>query len=172
MDLMQSSFLRALGWSLIDSVWQMGILWLLYLGITANGRRFNPIKRHSLALLSIAGGSAWFLAELVFNLLNPGHLAFTATRETLIDRFSQITPGLDSILPMLSLSYLLVSLVLFIRLIRQYRSTRNLATQGLQKIRPQLKIFTEYHRKKLNISRKIEIWVSSNIDSPITIRFW
>jgi hypothetical protein len=66
MELAQSAFLRALGWSLIDSVWQMGILWLLYLGITSNGRRFDASKRHSLALLSIAGGSAWFLGELVY----------------------------------------------------------------------------------------------------------
>ena len=108
---MQSSFLRALGWSLIDSVWQMGILWVLYLGITANGRRFNPVKRHSLALLSIAGGSVWFLAELVFNLVNPGRLAFTATRETVIDKFTRYTPGLESVLPALALTYLLVCLV-------------------------------------------------------------
>jgi beta-lactamase regulating signal transducer with metallopeptidase domain len=172
MDLMQSGFLRALGWSLIDSVWQMGILWVLYLGITANGRRFNAIKRHSLALLSIAGGSAWFLAELVFNLLNPGRLAFTATRETVIDQFTRLTPGLESMLPMLALAYLLVCLVLFIRLIRQYRSTKTLTTEGLQKIRPELRLFTRHHSEQLNINRKIEIWVSANIDSPLTIGFW
>ena len=172
MDLMQSSFLRALGWSLIDSVWQMGILWVLYLGITANGRRFNPIKRHSLALLSIAGGSVWFLAELVFNLFNPGRLAFTATRETVIDKFTRYTPGLESVLPALALTYLLVCLVLFIRLIKQYRTTRMLTTQGLQKIRPELRLFTQFHSKQLNISRKIEIWVSANIDSPLTVGFW
>ncbi|HSB93085.1 MAG TPA: M56 family metallopeptidase [Flavitalea sp.] len=172
MDLMQSGFLRALGWSLIDSVWQMGILWVLYLGITGNGRRFTAIKRHSLALLSIAGGSAWFLGELVFNLMNPGRLAFTATRETVIDQVTRFTPGLESALPTLALAYLLVCLVLFIRLIRQYRTTRSLATQGLQKICPELRLFTQFHSRQLNITRKIEIWVSANIDSPLTIGFW
>src|SRR6478735_10826678 len=172
MDLVQSSFLRALGWSLIDSVWQMGILWVLYLGITANGKRFNASKRHSLALLSIAGGSTWFLSELIYNLVNPGGIAFTATRETVIYHFTTLTPGLDSVLPILSIAYLFVCPMLFIRLIRQYRLTRKLSIDGLQKIHPELRLFTQQHSKQLNISRKIQIWLSANIDSPLTIGFW
>src|SRR5258708_34411175 len=64
----QSAFLKALGWTLLDSLWQIGILWLLYVLLTANGKKFQSRQRHSIALLSLAGGSLWFVITLVINL--------------------------------------------------------------------------------------------------------
>ena len=37
----QSAFLKALGWSLLDSFWQMGILWLLYVLLTAQWEKIS-----------------------------------------------------------------------------------------------------------------------------------
>ena len=65
--ILQSAFLKALGWSLIDSLWQMGIVWLIYLAITRSGKRFNANMRHNLALISLAAGSSWFMFSLIFN---------------------------------------------------------------------------------------------------------
>ena len=31
----QSAFLKALGWALLNSVWQMGLLWVMFLLLTA-----------------------------------------------------------------------------------------------------------------------------------------
>jgi hypothetical protein len=64
MSLHQSAFLKALGWSLMDSLWQMGVLWVLYVLLTANGKRFTSRQLHSVDFLSLAGGSLCF----VFNL--------------------------------------------------------------------------------------------------------
>ena len=63
----QSAFLKALGWSLLDSLWQMGLLWLVYVGLTMNGKKFLSRQRHTIALLSLAGGSLWFLVTLIIN---------------------------------------------------------------------------------------------------------
>src|SRR5829696_7389253 len=65
--LSQSAFLKALGWSLLDSFWQVGILWLLYVVLTHNGKKFQSTQRHSLALLSLAAGSLWFLVTLILH---------------------------------------------------------------------------------------------------------
>ena len=63
--LYQSAFLKALGWSLLDSFWQVGVLWLLYVVLTRNGRKFRSGQKHSLALFSLGGGALWFLITLV-----------------------------------------------------------------------------------------------------------
>ena len=65
--LYQSAFLKALGWSLLDSFWQMGLLWLVYVVLTRNGKKFKSAQKHSLALLSLAGGATWFLITLVLH---------------------------------------------------------------------------------------------------------
>src|SRR5690349_20680051 len=66
----QSAFLEALGWSLLDSLWQMGSLWIVYTLLTLNGKKFSSSARHGLALLTIAGGTAWFFATLFLNYRN------------------------------------------------------------------------------------------------------
>jgi len=172
MDLVQSKFLQALGWSLIDSVWQMGILWLVYLVLTGKGRRHTPKIRHSIALLSITGGASWFLAELVFNLLNPGQLAFDGARHNLVQNYLGFSSSIEPVVPFLSIVYLLVCFTLFIKLISQYRNTRNLTRQRLYRISPAFRLFTEKHARQLQIGRKVQIWLSAHVDSPLTIGFW
>ena len=61
----RSLLLKALGWSLLNSLWQMAFLWLLYILITGKGNRFSARAKHNLALLLSITGSAWFLFTLV-----------------------------------------------------------------------------------------------------------
>ncbi len=65
----QSTFLEALGWSLIDSLWQMGLLWMGYTATTLNGNRYTSAKRFSLALIAVAAGGLWFLGQFRIKLL-------------------------------------------------------------------------------------------------------
>jgi hypothetical protein len=58
---LHSGSLAALGRTLLNSVWQMGALWLLYLLLTGNHKRFSAAARHNLALLLAASGCSWFL---------------------------------------------------------------------------------------------------------------
>ena len=75
--LYQSAFLKALGWSLLDSFWQIGVLWLVYVLLTQNGKRLKSGQKHSLALLSLAGGALWFIITLMIHF---NHLVDQATR--------------------------------------------------------------------------------------------
>ena len=43
-ELFQSAFLKALGWALFDSLWQMGVLWLVYVLLTRNGKVLRQVK--------------------------------------------------------------------------------------------------------------------------------
>jgi hypothetical protein len=66
----QSALFEALGWTLIDSLWQMGAIWSFYSLFTFNGSRHSSTKRHGLAMLSITAGTIWFFVSLAFNYQN------------------------------------------------------------------------------------------------------
>lgn len=176
----QSAFLKALGWSLLDSLWQMGVLWLLYVLLTANGKKFNARQRHTLALLSLAGGTCWFLVTLVINfykaaaapevitlIVNAGEAVSTPSPFK-----GAVATWLEPVLPFLSVAYLLVTALLFCRFYRQYRYTRQLFRQGLEKINPELRVFLQQAVQHMSISKKVSIWLSSLVDTPLTIGFW
>lgn len=173
----QSAFLKALGWSLLDSLWQMGALWLIYVLLTANGRKFNARQRHTLALLSLAGGSGWFLITLIINFYKA---AAAPEVITLVVNAGEMAPAvkgdmatwLEPVLPFLSVAYLLITAGLFFRFYHQYRSTRRLFHQGLQKANPELRVFLQQAVQHMSIHRKVNIWLSSLVDTPLTIGFW
>lgn len=176
----QSAFLKALGWSLIDSLWQMGVLWLIYVLLTANGKKFNARQRHNLALLSLAGGTLWFLVTLVINFYQA---AAAPTIVTLLVNAGEalsapsslkgsIATWLEAAMPFLSVVYLLITALLLVRFYRQYRYTRRLFHQGLQKIDPRLRVFLQEASQHMSIPRKVGIWLSSMVDTPLTIGFW
>src|SRR3984957_9963909 len=62
--------LKALGWALFDSLWQMAALWLLYSMLIAVFHAAAARIRHGLALLTIGLGTIWtgvpFFAALFF----------------------------------------------------------------------------------------------------------
>jgi len=182
MDVLDHSvFLKALGWSLLDSFWQIGILWLIYVLLTRNGKRFQSRQRHSLALLSLAGGSLWFLITLIFHfyqLVNTETVSiysnYSSSKYPVIAN-SSITSFftiIESILPFLSLVYLLAIIYLFIRLYRQYYLTQKLFSTGVYKVNPELRVFLNYLIAQMGIKKNVSIWLSKHVDTPLTIGFW
>src|SRR6478672_6216567 len=117
----QSAFLKALGWALLNSLWQMALLWLVYVGLTMNGKKLLSRQRHAIALLSLAGGSLWFIATLVINLYKaasgPQVITLYVT-ESDPAIANHTLPGIIShlfepALPFLSLAYLVAATFLF-----------------------------------------------------------
>ena len=167
----QSAFLKALGWSLLDSFWQVGILWLIYVILTSDGRRFQSRQRHSLALLSLMGGSAWFIISFVFHYQQ-------VIKESVVvsvgsgSSFTSIFNILEPILPFLSVAYLSVLIYLSIRLYAQYRNTRFLFTSGTYKVNPELRAFLQQVASHMGIKKNVRIWLSELVDTPLTVGFW
>jgi beta-lactamase regulating signal transducer with metallopeptidase domain len=166
--ILQSAFLRALGWSLIDSLWQMGVVWLMYLAITRRGKKFNADSRHNLALLSLAAGSFWFIFSLIFNTFSgrPG------TAGGLSDLLGQVPGKLEAVLPWLSVGYLLVTIVLAIRLHRQLSYTKILSTKGLRKADPEIRVFLQHLAAQMGLKKEIRVWISELVETPLTVGFW
>jgi len=175
--LYQSAFLKALGWALLNSLWQMALLWLVYVGLTMNGKKLLSRQRHAIALLSLAGGSLWFIATLVINLYKaasgPQVITLYVT-ESDPAIANHTLPGIIShlfepALPFLSLAYLVAATFLFVRFYVQYRHTQRLFTTGLHKADAEWRLFLQQAVQHMSIKKKVQIWLSSLVDTPVTL---
>lgn len=178
-EVYQSAFLKALGWSLLDSLWQMGILWVLYMVLTGNGKKFRPNQRHTLALLSLSGGFVWFLFTLVINFYKaaaqPEVITVYAAEAAIVTSNSlveQLAGWIEPVLPLLSIGYLLIAALLFIRFYRQYNLTQRLLHNEIRKADPELRVFLQQAAVHLGIKKKVQIWLSGLVDAPLTLGFW
>ena len=172
--LYQSAFLKALGWSLLDSFWQMGAMWLIYVLLTGNGTKFKSGQKHSLALLSLAGGALWFVVTLMFrfNQLVDDAVTGTLLQTETNSSITTVFPFIEPVLPFLSIAYLLSVAYLFIRLYRQYYVTQKLFTKGIYKVNPELRVFLKRMVAQMGIKKEVRIWLSALVDTPLTIGFW
>ncbi len=170
LEVLQSGFLKALGWSLIDSLWQLGGLWLLYTLITRNGRKLTANQRHNLAFFSLALGAAWFLGTIVLHLVSgKPSVSLPVSSPEFLTIFSN---ALEPLLPVFSSGYLLMTAVLMIRLYRQFQYTRLISNQGLKKADPEIRVFLRQLAPGMGINKEIRVYLSSLIATPLTIGFW
>ncbi|HEX6427385.1 MAG TPA: M56 family metallopeptidase [Niastella sp.] len=179
-SLYQSAFLKALGWALLNSLWQMAVLWLVYMALTRSGKKLLSRQRHTIALLSLTGGSLWFLTTLVINLYKaasgPQLITLYVTENDPAYAATSwpgfITQWFEPALPFLSMAYLLAAAFLFIRFYFQYRHTQQLFTNGLQKAPPEWRIFLQQVVQQMSIKKNVQIWLSSLVDTPVTLGFF
>ena len=145
------------------------------------GKNFNSKQRHSLALLSLIGGSLWFVVTLAFHFyetVNAGTVIVyteSSLSPTAVLSNSSITlffTVIEPIFPFLSLAYLLTILYLFIRLYRQYYVTQKLFSTGIYKVKPELRVFLKHIAAQMGIKKEVSIWLSNLVDTPLTIGFW
>jgi beta-lactamase regulating signal transducer with metallopeptidase domain len=169
--------LKALGWALFNSLWQMAALWLLYSLLIAI---FHPAAariRHGLALLFLSIGAFWtgitfFAAYLFPNNGNSFWLPFLSPAQSTPGWFWQTSRSLmDTILSYGSTLYLLILSGLLIRYSSQYWRTRKLTRKGLTSMPAEFRVFVTANALQLNIRKPVGTWLSSLIDVPITLGF-
>jgi beta-lactamase regulating signal transducer with metallopeptidase domain len=167
----QSAFLKALGWALLNSIWQMAILWLVYLLLSASLRKLTADIKHSVAILLLGAGFIWFGSTLAIKYLD------YSESPTIVSSMEEITAGLsfqslELALPYLSSLYLLVTLFLFFRFVSQYRYTKYVSTHATHKLKPELRLYVRQIAERMGIKKNVQVWLSEIVDTPMTIGFW
>jgi hypothetical protein len=178
--LTQSALLKALGGELFNSLWQMALLWLLYRALIAVFAAASAHVRHGLALLFLATGVLWTTASFFIDYFFSGALPGTGPWWDVVFRageyngYSFLLTGrqlINEALPYCSFGYLLVLVFLFIRYSNQYFHSRQLKGQSLSKIQPGLRIFVEETSRLMGIRKKVQVWLSSRVEGPVTLGF-
>lgn len=57
----QANFLQSLGWAIINSLWQLALLWLVYQLITSLFSKWGAASRSRLAAVLLISGFGWFI---------------------------------------------------------------------------------------------------------------
>lgn len=177
--LSQSAFLKALGWALVNSLWQFGLLWMVFVLLVNNTKRLSSSLRHGIALLLLSTGFIWFGAGLSYQYFAytapdaysavfylPGeHPAYTSFL-TAVQNIIQLN------LPYISGIYLLMVTALLLQFFSHYYKANQLITTGLSKISARLRLHVYELSQQLGIRRKVQVWVSAFVDTPMVIGFF
>jgi bla regulator protein BlaR1 len=167
-----SNFLQALGWAVLNSLWQMAFLWVIFQVILSFGINKSAAKSR-LATILLSTGFAWFMFTLISHwLIDPDAIkrslfaigSFETGKATWNEQ-------LQMILPYASVAYLLLLFIPTIQFIRNYRFVQVIRKKGLSKCNVDLRIFVQQFAERMGIHKHVHIYISDLITSPVTIGF-
>src|SRR4051812_16276193 len=182
--LLHSPLLQALGYAIINSLWQFALLWLLYYSINTIFR-LSTHQKYITGLVLEFAGFTWFLETFHFyykqtlllfqdRIINhqiyfPGF--FSPGHETIKQKFFLLILRFEQFFPFLSIAYLTLLLVLIVRWIYSYNYTQQVRTDGLREVEINWRLFVQKFSFQLGIKRKVEIFISEKVKTPLTIGF-
>jgi beta-lactamase regulating signal transducer with metallopeptidase domain len=183
-EITHSPFLQALGYSIINSLWQFALLWLIYVSINTLFK-LSSHQKYSTGLLLQFLGFTWFTITFTFyfnqfsNLPNDYslnqpyflHIAHVNS-ETVRERFLTWIIQTERLLPYLSISYLAFLIFSCCKWIKAYNYTFALRNKGLQKVEVTWRIFVQQISIQLGIKREVKIYLSEMVQTPLTIGFF
>lgn len=182
-----SALLRALGWSLFNSLWQMSLLWAFYHLFLLVFKQLSARARHGLALLLLTAGFCWSAVTFItFYLFAPGEPL--AGQTAVIGTFPGDLPGLPAahgfaailgvarrlageILPWCSTLYLLILAGLLVHYSRQYIRSRRIVREGLSPLAPEFDAFVANAGDRMGIRASVKAYLSTLVQVPVTLGF-
>lgn len=167
----QSNFLQALGWAVLNSMWQMALLWVLYQLITGVLKNTKASGKSLLATTLLFTGFGWFLLTFAVTLNDTAaaHRSYSAIID--IARDENIKSWLYTALPFASVAYLVLLIFPIIHFIRNYRYVQVIRTHGLAKASVEWRIFVRNVSERMGIGKPVQVWLSELVHSPVTIGF-
>jgi Zn-dependent protease with chaperone function len=155
------SVLTILGWSLLDSIWQMAVMWMAYNMLTAGNKRISPAGKHNLILLFVFIGTEWFFYTFI-HLLNEPTTPF-------LPGFIPVSPSANYWISWFSSVYLVILLVRLLQYIFQYFGDReNKDGKFLSKDH---QAFADRYSRILGIHRRVQVYLCEFVETAETSRF-
>ena len=156
------TFLTALGWSLLDSIWQMALLWTVYCLLTVGNKRISAAGKHNLVLLFVFIGAEWFVYSFLQWVREPAGLFDPG--------FIPLSPIAGRWIPYLSVIYLLILITRFFQQgLNHYDRLKN---QYGQPVSAFFQSFAERHARLMGIPRKVQVFVSDMAETAETSGFF
>ncbi|MDP4252041.1 MAG: M56 family metallopeptidase, partial [Bacteroidota bacterium] len=161
--------LNSLGWSLLNSIWQIGILWVIYLLIAKTSKRFSAAARYNLALLFSSLGFVWFLYGLTSPVVHYEGIIYRLSFSIGLSPFSAF---FSLVLPVLTTIYLLILLIWAVwYVLGFYRLKQNKRQSGIFYSAP-LQLFSDRVSAAMGIGKPVSILLANWVDTAQTIGFF
>ncbi len=175
----QSPFLQALGYAIVNSLWQYALLWLLYYFISSV-TRLSSHKLYKVALLFQVTGFVWFSGTFLYYynfFVQTTGLPFFADINAQFPGYSVsekiylLMVRAEAFLPYLSLAYMVLLAFMSVKTIHCYRKTHLIRTREIEKAGIDWRLFTSRLASQFGIKRKVGLYLSRLVESPVTIGF-
>jgi beta-lactamase regulating signal transducer with metallopeptidase domain len=164
--ILQSGFLQALAYALLNSIWQMGILWLavvFFLRIF----KLSSSQKFTVAFSAQVAGFTFFIFTLLGNYNTEKPLqVFSITEINYNNGF------VNYIMPFIAVLYLIFFGWHIIKLVLSYRLTQNLRNNNLAKMPAINRVFVEELAELFSLHKKVKIYISKAIKCPLTVGFF
>ena len=167
----QTNFLQALGWAVLNSLWQMAFLWVIYQLATGFIKK-RAAQKSLLAVIFLLTGFSWFLYTF-FSILSSHSSDMIIISSGLVSAGGneKLNNWLHNTLPVASLIYLSLLALPVLHFIKNYRYVQLIRHYGLSKINVQWRIFVQKLSAQMGINKPVHIWMSELVSSPVTIGY-
>ncbi len=165
----ESNFLQALGWAVLNSLWQMALLWVVYQFITGAFKVKSPAQKSLLASALLMTGFGWFV--FTFGSIFFSQETVVTANLVSMEGNQQLNDWLSQTLPVASLIYLLLLVLPLLHYIRNYRYVQAIRKFGIHKADIDWRIFVNKVAAQLGIKKPVKVWVSELVTSPVTIGY-
>ncbi|MBL7749212.1 MAG: M56 family metallopeptidase, partial [Chitinophagaceae bacterium] len=168
----QANFLQSLGWAVLNSLWQLALLWVLYQVLTAVFKKISPATKSLLAAGLLISGFAWFMYTFITVLIaGPAHTDTLTAGIVAASANNELSTWLQQSLPVASVIYLILLLLPVLRFMRNYRYVQVIRQYGRSKLQVDWRMFVQRTAAQMGIRKKVNAWVSELVSSPVTIGF-
>ena len=166
----QSNFLQALGWAVLNSLWQMAFLWVIYQIISGVYRSAKSSQKSYLATGLILIGFAWFVYTFC-SILFASPANIISTDFISANGNERLNAWMSMMLPIASITYLVLLLLPVFYFIHNYRYVQNIRNNKLGKVDVDWRIFVKNVAARMGIKKPVRIWLSGIVTSPVTIGY-
>lgn len=189
-----SAALYALGWAILHSFWQMGLIWLAWQLIFGLPKKWSPAVKHNSSLIMLFSGFAWFLGT-----------AFTHFKEYLqVKQYADLLPTADPLsghqmsatlagtdftsiinaytesvilflehhIGNISAVYLFILVLMMFRFTYAYIYSNQLKKKGIISAGQHFESKISEWSSAMGIRQHVYIFLSQRIDIPATIGFF
>lgn len=168
MQLLQSSFLQALAYGLVASLWQMAFLWLTVFGVLKIFK-LSAAQKFNIAFTAQLVGFALFIYTC--------RKAYTTGIEKIIvgketGVVATVNAWAENIMPYAAIVYLLVLAYKFISLLLDFNNTLGLKNHNLVKMPAEQRLFVQHVSSLFSIKKKVKIFLSEKVVCPLTTGFF
>lgn len=167
----QSNFLQALGWAVLNSLWQMALLWVIYQLVTAIFRTAKSSQKSLLATTLLFAGFAWFVFTFFIILADTTSAHTRYSSFIFVNGNSEVNNWFYTMLPVASIVYLVLLILPLLNFIRNYRYVQVIGRYGLRKADVHWRMFVQKMAAQMGINKPVHIWMSEFVTSPVTIGF-
>ena len=167
----QANFLQSLGWAVLNSLWQLALLWIIYQFITGIFRTAKSSFKSSLASSLLTGGFAWFIYTFLSALTDNSNPLIISPSSANAESNAELNSWLQETLPVACVLYLVLLIFPLLQFVRNYRYVQVIRKYGLTKMKVEWRMFVSRIAAQMNIQKKVQIWVSEFVSSPVTIGF-